>query len=87
MGYTRIVKAKRRDLMNVRFRDTAARAIRDIMNGVLLSDKDTFTQSCITCVHFAEATEQCAKYQARPPARTIAFGCDAYDDIDDEIPF
>lgn len=43
-------------------------------------------QSCITCTKFQEAEEMCLHYQARPPARVIAYGCPAYNDID-EVPF
>lgn len=39
--------------------------------------------SCLTCSHFTEATELCeaATPPARPPAKIIANGCPAYDDI------
>lgn len=32
-------------------------------------------RSCLTCVHFEEATEKCHRYEQRPPARVIAMGC------------
>jgi len=52
-----------------------------------LQRKDIFPfQSCITCAHFTEATEQCAIYNCRPPARVITFGCDKYID-QSEIPY
>lgn len=33
-------------------------------------------RSCVTCTHFNEATEICALFELRPPARIIAAGCD-----------
>lgn len=44
------------------------------------------TKSCLNCIHFIEHTETCKKYNARPPARVIAFSCPEYSDNDD-IPF
>lgn len=41
-------------------------------------------QTCLTCVHFTEATEVCALAKQRPPARVIAHGCDCHLD---NIPF
>lgn len=42
-------------------------------------------RTCITCIHFVEKTEQCAKERMRPPARVIAYGCGMYEN--DEVPF
>lgn len=43
-------------------------------------------RTCITCMHFSEKTERCAKNgQQRPPARVIAYGCPDYDC--DNIPY
>lgn len=56
-------------------------------------DKDRDTRSeavnfllrtCLTCDTFNEETETCRKWNAKPPARIIAYGCDEY--IED-IPF
>lgn len=44
------------------------------------------TQSCISCTTFAERDELCTRWNARPPARVIAFGCNDYQDNED-IPF
>ena len=41
--------------------------------------------TCIACIHFDEPTEVCSLYQARPPARVIAKGCERF--IDAEVPF
>jgi hypothetical protein len=46
-------------------------------------------QSCIVCEHFGE-NEVCSRYNVRPPARIIVFGCQHYEEsshIDDDIPF
>lgn len=43
-------------------------------------------RTCISCDHFLEQTEHCTKYNARPPARVIAFACPSYED-DNDIPF
>lgn len=40
--------------------------------------------SCLTCQHFQEEREVCGLAQARPPARTIAYGCDSWQDT---LPF
>lgn len=40
--------------------------------------------SCIGCLWFQEANEMCQRYQARPPARTIANGCEGWES---DIPF
>lgn len=43
--------------------------------------------TCITCLNFRENHgEICAKFNARPPARVIAYGCKDYF-APDEIPF
>lgn len=47
---------------------------------------DGACRSCLNCTFFIEASETCQKYNARPPARVIAFACEGYSDID-EIPF
>lgn len=43
-------------------------------------------QTCLSCRAFNEETETCESFNARPPARVIAFGCTHYVDCDD-IPF
>lgn len=71
---------------NYRFREHAADAVRDLLLSVSLQDKDAFQESCLTCSYFREAEERCTKFNARPPARVIAYGCDQYID-NDVIPF
>jgi len=43
-------------------------------------------KSCLSCEFFNEQAEKCNKWNARPPARIIAFGCPDYLDKDC-IPF
>lgn len=53
-------------------------------------DKCKFVKSCISCDHFREDIEVCNKtlpVAMRPPARVIAFGCPAWENLDDDIPF
>lgn len=45
-----------------------------------LAEQIMLHRSCLSCDHFTETTEQCAKAGMRPPARTIAQGCPAYDE-------
>ena len=40
--------------------------------------------NCVDCLHFDEKNETCTKWNARPPARVIAFGCDNFEE---DIPF
>lgn len=51
-----------------------------------LFDRSDLFRSCLSCLHFNEGLEQCKAFNARPPARIIANGCDRYGDIM-EIPF
>jgi hypothetical protein len=61
------------------------------MKGLILTilssegDRSYYFNTCLTCFHFAEDTEQCNKFKVRPPAKVIANGCPDYDDKD--IPF
>lgn len=43
-------------------------------------------QNCLSCTRFNEPEERCKFFNAKPPARVIAFGCHEYDDVD-KIPF
>lgn len=45
-------------------------------------NNDIVTKSadnCLNCENFDEDSEVCSKYKARPPARTIAEGCESWD--------
>lgn len=35
-------------------------------------------RNCLSCRHFTEATEHCAQWNRRPPARFIATGCERH---------
>lgn len=58
--------------------------------------KEPLIQTCITCICFREharndanekhPAEWCMKYNERPPARIIAYGCNSYAN-DEDIPF
>lgn len=41
----------------------------------------TCMSTCVNCLHFDEHSEVCKKYQARPPARVIAYGCEDFDNL------
>lgn len=67
------------------------------MNGLMQGDEhaanvrwaveDGFQESCISCKNFDETTEQCKKFEQRPPARVIVLSCGiGYEDKND-IPF
>lgn len=46
-------------------------------------------QSCLVCEHFGE-NEVCSRYNMRPPARFIVFGCELFEEnsnLDGDIPF
>ena len=60
-------------------------ALRGSLGHILKTDIFPF-QNCLSCVNFNETKELCKKWNAKPPARVIAFGCDQYEDVD-EIPF
>jgi len=48
---------------------------------------ETLVKSCLNCDLFNEETETCKKWNSRPPARVIAFGCGDWENVDDTIPF
>lgn len=43
-------------------------------------------KNCINCNRFDQQKEICKKFNARPPARVIAYGCPEHDDMY-EVPF
>ena len=53
----------------------------------LICAKGGFTETCLTCAHFTEETELCARWNARPPARTIVKACPEYRDFPLAQPF
>lgn len=65
-------------------RAEAKEVLVDVILGAL--NKLECVKSCVNCIYFNEKIEHCTKWNARPPARTIAFGCESYQD-DLEIPY
>lgn len=61
-------------------------AIRGMVKRVIQDEKHFPYRNCINCRYFTENTSYCKKWDARPPARVICFGCDSHDDVN-EIPF
>lgn len=43
-------------------------------------------RNCLNCSHFTEGLEHCKVWNARPPARVIAYGCSRHEDVE-TIPF
>lgn len=64
-------------------------AIRSVVAKVVQDKTHYPFKTCLNCTKFIESMEHCKLYNARPPARVIAFGCSSHDDIDqnEEIPF
>jgi len=56
----------------------------DIAKQAFVDELTKATRTCLNCEHFKETGEQCTLFNQRPPARIIAFGCDAYID---KVPF
>lgn len=48
---------------------------------------EQIVKSCLTCEYFKEETETCMMFNAQPAARVIAFGCETYSNITEELPF
>lgn len=59
--------------------EVADRLAKQITDGL----KDAI-KCCVNCEYFDEEKETCKQFGQRPPARVIAFGCEAFSDI---IPF
>ena len=76
---------KLRHTGSIELRSKINKAVEDV---ILNADyKDIPFQTCIMCMHFNE-NEICAKYNVRPPARIIVFGCQFFEnDPDFDIPF
>lgn len=45
----------------------------------LLADSQGWGKTCLGCSNFDEPSEICKKWNARPPARTIVEGCEAFE--------
>jgi hypothetical protein len=71
-------------------RETADRKLRTFVRTALSLAQmlpEEVVKSCLSCDTFNEETEVCSKFNARPPARVIAFSCGDYANINEEIPF
>ena len=81
------VKLIPRRLGEIEIRAKLAKLLVEVIKDV--TPNNMLFQSCIVCEHFGD-NEICAKYNVRPPARIIVFGCKNYEEsshIDDDIPF
>lgn len=65
-------------------RVAAVHAMAKSLTDAMRNELDRATKTCLNCERFTEAAELCGKWNARPPARVIATGCE---DHVDEIPF
>ncbi len=43
-------------------------------------------RNCLNCQHFVEGLENCKRWNMRPPARVIAYGCPDHLDVEG-VPF
>lgn len=53
---------------------------------IITNTKQFPFRNCLNCQQFAEATELCKRWNSRPPARVIAYGCEEHQDIEG-VPF
>lgn len=67
-------------------REDKAYELKNYIYKMVTEYRGEVTRSCISCSLFKESTETCTKFNARPPARVIAYGCKDYFS-EDEIPF
>lgn len=77
-------------LINRYLRETIDRRLKNVLtNATLICSMlpEEIVKSCITCDNFNEEIEVCKKFNARPPARIIAFSCEGYANINEKIPF
>lgn len=54
----------------------------ELFNHVLI--EANALNSCLPCKHFDEEHEMCMRHLARPPARVIAYGCQDFDEKENE---
>lgn len=43
-----------------------------------------YLQTCLNCTKFDEQKELCVAANARPPARVIAFGCESFEECEEQ---
>jgi hypothetical protein len=76
--------------VNTRFRPNADNTLERMLKcaiGLALAKPEDIVLSCLNCDSFNEGLEICNKFNARPPARVIAFACEHHSNLEDEIPF
>lgn len=84
------LEIKHKSPVNFTLRESADNTLEQLLKcalGIAYAKPEDIVKSCITCDFFSEQNEICKKYNQRPPARVIAFGCPQYSNIDDLIPF
>lgn len=77
-----IIKPKLRDEARLELSSAILNAAANIME----STANFPYKTCIRCDNFNEEKEICKLYNARPPAKIIAFGCEKFSD-EHWIPF
>lgn len=65
-------------------REQMAKVVADLVQPAIIDAIVNATRTCITCDSWEPGKELCNRFQKRPPAKVIAFGCPAYEN---EIPF
>lgn len=74
-------------ISRIKLRSDVSHELHLLLSRALMgADGKGATMSCINCTNFDESTEICKKYLQRPPARIIAYSCEAHEDAND-IPF
>lgn len=71
--------------MKPTLRQKATIDLQSMLNRIFYYDEYPF-RNCLNCTYFVENTMFCKQWNARPPAKTIVYGCDSHDDIG-VIPF
>jgi len=66
-------------------RSEALNEIAKVITETIIKVLDNNLRSCLNCSRFNESREACNLYQARPPAKVIAKGCEKWDEIN--VPF
>jgi hypothetical protein len=44
----------------------------------MIAESQGWGRNCLSCAHFTEASEHCAQWNRRPPARFIVLGCERW---------
>lgn len=59
----------------------------DLSNQLKAQRAENLHVSCVNCDNWGAQVECCLKYNQRPPATIIAFGCNEWSNVDDDVPF